>query len=59
MVLFWIFTILGAVRMDALDFDFSTDVDRNVPAAMRCGVVNAGVDTGDCRASFLVLLWIS
>ena len=62
MVLFWIFTLLGAVGMDALDFDFDTDVDGDigdVPGAM-LRVVNAGLIPVTVVLSILVLLmWVS
>jgi hypothetical protein len=62
MVLFWIFTMLGAVGMDALDFDFDADVDGNigdVPAAM-LRVVNAGLIPVTVVLSILALLmWVA
>ena len=61
-VLFWIFTLLGAVGIDALDFDFDTDVDGDicdVPGAM-LRVVNAGLIPVTVVLSILVLLmWVS
>ncbi len=62
MVLFWLLTMLGAVGIDALDFDFDADVDGDigdVPAAM-LRVVNAGLIPVTIVLSILVLLmWIS
>ena len=62
MVLLWLLTMLGAVGMDALDFDFDADVDGDigdVPAAM-LRVVNAGLIPVTIVLSILILLmWIS
>ena len=59
-VLFWIFTMLGAVGMDALDFDADVDGNLgNVPAAM-LRVVNAGLVPVTVVLSILILLmWMS
>lgn len=62
MFLFWIFTMLGTIGMDALDFDFDADVDGDigdVPAAL-LRVVNAGLIPVTVVLSILILLmWIS
>jgi hypothetical protein len=62
MVLFWLFTLLGAVGMDALDFDLDAEADGNLgdmPAAM-LRVVNAGLIPVTVVLSILVLLmWVS
>jgi hypothetical protein len=61
-VVFWIFSLLGAVGMDALDIDLDADVDGNlgdVPAAI-LRVVNPGLIPVTVVLSILVLLmWVS
>jgi len=64
MIVFWLFTLLGAVGMDSLDvnLDADTDVDANlgdIPGAM-LRVVNVGMIPVTVVLSILILLmWIS
>ncbi len=60
MVMFWLFTLLGAVGMDSLDMDLDADTDvGDVPAAM-LRVVNAGLIPVTVVLSILILLmWIA
>ena len=60
MVLFWIFTMLGAVGTDALDFSADVDGDLgDVPAAM-LRVVNAGLIPVTVVLSILILvMWVT
>ena len=61
-VVFWIFSLLGAVGMDALDIDLDADVEGNlgdVPAAI-LRVVNPGLIPVTVVLSILALLmWVS